>query len=794
MRILRNVIISLLLLNVVTPLVVWMGVVFPYIFPKAIFSRSLIEATFVCALVYAIIALRRRSAESVRLVRERIVGLARNPLAVTLGLFFVSLFISTLLAPDRFIAFWGTVERAEGLWGLLHILLFLILGSVFFTRKHWVLFFKLSLGVGIAISIRAFFEYLGVFGIKQLDRPDSFVGNAAFLATQMLFLIVFSAIVSYENNRAASRRWSRLAWRYGAPVLAFLFFITMFITRTRGALLGFAAGIVVLLAYYAFRKRTAEERAINVPTDRSVRSLGSRRIPVRTVSAFLLGFLIFFGVVFFFTRTAQVWQSIPGLDRLARTATFDTTDASTQTRLFTWRLSWDAFTERPLFGWGLEHYLVAYERHYNPNFAIYGETWLDRAHNKLIDVLVMQGAFGLLAYLALFGAALYCVLRLKEGPKALIIAGLVAYFIQNLVLFDQLLSYLSFFALLGYVLCLRQGTAGTDTGVRPKERMLETPIAQTGVASIFIGSSVLGILFLLFSLYLWNWVPLVQARLYKSATAQHSVDAIVATLARAMSPYNFVQANIRTDAIDAVYLDQFFYNDNYRMNPKYKPLGDILVQGMQDIVDRHPEYDVRDYIRLVEMLNGYARDDASYYVKAEPLLRKALELAPRRQEIYYHLAFNLAGQGRFDESIRAARYAVDMSPTVARAHFELGLMYAAVGDSVNGQKEVARTEELDPSLQTLMQSDRKTLLLLYNAWGMTEKAVDLVLRGANGMSDILDLQSYKLALRYYIERKDAAMLVKVATYVRDHFANAVDEMDVIIDLAKKGNWDIMSTL
>jgi len=718
MRILKHTIIGLLLANVLTPLIIWMEVVFPYSFPRAIFSRSLIELTLICALIYVVRMLMAQPAESIQLMKARVRAFAPNPLVIALGLFFVSLVASTLLATDRYWAFWGPVERGEGLWGMLHILLFFIVGSVFLKREHWMLFFKLSLVVGVVVAIRAFFEYFGLFGIAQSVRPHSFVGNAAHLAMQMLFLIAFSALVFYEDYRAATRRGTSLLWCYGAPAFAVLFFAVMFLTKTRGTLLGFAVGILALLVYYAFRKRTVVEKQAA-----AAGHSGSLRISPRTVSILILSLAVAFAAVFFATRDALVWQSIPGLDRLAQTAMLGQADATTQIRLRLWSLSWDAFKEHPLFGWGPEHYLVAFEQYYDPNLAAYGEIWLDRAHNKPFDVLVMQGAFGLIAYLGLFGAALFLVVQLAEGPKAVLIAILVAYFVQNLVFFDQLLSYLCFFALLAYIFRLwwDEKKARVEVGLSTMPTVAAPARQRTAYA--LMGGAVVSGLFLVFSLYLWNWVPLTQARLYKGATASNSVAEIVATLERAMTPYNFAQASIRAGAIDEVYLHQFFYNDQYRSSPQYAPLGDVLVKGMQDIIERHPAYDVRYYTRLVEMMNGYAQSDASYYVKAEPLLRKALEVAPAHQELYFHLAFNLAGQGRVEESIRTAQSAVDMSPTVAYSHFKLAVIYAATGDSVNAQRAVARMEALDPSFRTLGGGDLEILRRLHQAWGMSGKAI-----------------------------------------------------------------------
>jgi O-antigen ligase len=713
MRILKHTIIGLLLANVLTPLVVWTAVVSPYFFPKAIFSRSLIEITLICALVYAARMLMAQPAESVRLMKARVRAFAPNPLVIALGLFFVSLVVSTLLATDRFWAFWGSVERGDGLWGMLHILLFFILGSIFFKREQWVLFFKLSLVVGLVVAVRAFFQHWGLFGIVQEARPHSFLGNAAYLATQMLFLVGFAALVFYESEQEPSRRGA-VFWRYAAIVLAMLFLVVMFITKTRGALLGFAAGMVTLLAYYAFRARTDEEKQAA-----AVGHSGSRYFSTRTVSIAFLGLMLVFAVVFFATRNALVWQSVPGLDRLAQMTLHGQLDVTTQIRLGLWSLSLEAFKEHPLFGWGPEHYLVAFERYYDPNLAIYGEIWLDRAHNKLIDVLVMQGAFGLLAYLGVFGAAFFLIVKRASGPKAILVALLAAYFVQNLVFFDQLLSYLCFFALLGYMLRLWWDEKKASMDVAAGDR----PAAPVRLRSAYVltGASALSALLVAFSLYQWNAVPLAQAKHYKGAMASDSVEEIVATLEHSMVPYNFAQASIRAGEIDALYLQQFFYNDQYRSNPQFAPLGDVLIRGMQDIIDRHPAYDVRYYTRLVEMLNGYAQGDASYYAKAEPLLRKALEVAPAHQELYFHLAFNRAGQGRAEEAVRTAQHAVDMSPTIARAHFKLALIYAAMGDIANGQRTLARMEALDPSLGTFESNDRNILNQLYSAWGMPDK-------------------------------------------------------------------------
>ena len=77
-----------------------------------------------------------------------------------------------------------------------------------------------------------------------------------------------------------------------------------------------------------------------------------------------LALLLALGGAFFATRSAPFWQAVPGLNRLAATAALDPNDPSTQTRILTWKASFNAFKERPWLGWGSDNYLYAWERHY----------------------------------------------------------------------------------------------------------------------------------------------------------------------------------------------------------------------------------------------------------------------------------------------------------------------------------------------------------------------------------------------------------------------------------------------
>ena len=76
-------------------------------------------------------------------------------------------------------------------------------------------------------------------------------------------------------------------------------------------------------------------------------------------------------------------------------------------RLQIWQSGWQAFLEKPLFGWGLGNFEIAYQVHRLPIDSLigrYGQTTAF-AHNELIQVAVELGILGLAASIIVLAAA-----------------------------------------------------------------------------------------------------------------------------------------------------------------------------------------------------------------------------------------------------------------------------------------------------------------------------------------------------------------------------------------------------
>lgn len=761
MRQIRFIIKSLLFLIVLTPLIVVQKIPFPFVLGKMLFFRSIIEVALILFLVYFL--WRGFKPLNFRTFKHL------NFFYVSLFLFLISLIISTVFAVNSYRAFWGDLERGEGLFGFLHFFAFLIMTIAIFEKKDWLNFFKLSLGVGFVLIFYAFLQYFHIqkfpFLFMSEERPFSFIGNPAFLATHMFFLIMFSVVIFFETPK-------RL-WKYFSALIIILSALTIFITATRGAIVGLGTGILFLLIYFAFKP-------LNIKT--------LKHLNIRTVSIILLSSMIIFSGTFWFTRDAEIWQKIPGFNRLAQTVASGKIDASTQFRLMTWQLSWEAFKEKPVFGWGMDNFLVAYEKHYNPDYAIYGESWMDRAHNKIFDVLVMQGIFGVLAYLGIFGAIFYFLFKSVKSASSphqsvFIAAAIVGYFVQNLFVMDQIISDFTFFAMIGFIISISKQEQ-LEIQQTYKLKNLKTAFKLISFSALIAVSG--------YSLYSYNYIPYIQAKAFNEVKSIERASLIENKLREAANPYNFSQFNLRAYIVD------YYYNSQPQIfqNASFNPLPDFFVNLIGEIIKREP-YDVRMFIRKTQMLQDKAIGDASLYKEAEESMRRAIELAPNRQELYYNLSFALLGQEKFQKAVETANKAIELNPNVARAHYHLAFVLAVVG--LENEKEIVREMEiansLNPDFSGLPSGDHNIIALVYSRLNRSDKIAEIIKRSIDLNLRIRFIPIYyEEALGYYAMLRDVNNLIKIAKDARDYYSHLKDDMDILIDLAEKGNWTIIDSL
>lgn len=414
-RWLRGIGLTGLFLVPFVPLYVSTSMFFPYITGKNFAFRIII---LIAACASALLVLRR---PEYRPKYSRVL--------VMVTAFLVIVGIADLFGLYPFRSFWSNYERMEGYVNLLHVFAFFLIALVLLTKERlWGWLMHTSLFVSLLLSGYGFLQTRGMFVSGQGGtRLDATFGNATYFAIYAS-LHVFFALFLLARARGYGKQ-------FGYGVLALLNGIMLYYTATRGAILGLVAGVFVAGAIVALHH-------------------GGR---VRKVAGGILAGIVVLVGVFLLARTTSFVQKSPVLSRFA---SISLTDRTTISRLTIWGMAYEGWKEHPILGWGEENFNLVFNKYYKT--SLYDqEAWFDRAHNIYVEWFVAGGFLGGLAYLALFAVLFWelwrrrvaegTVLVLSVTDKAILSGAVVAYMVNNFFVFDNLISLVLFFAILGVV-------------------------------------------------------------------------------------------------------------------------------------------------------------------------------------------------------------------------------------------------------------------------------------------------------------------------------------------------------
>ena len=328
-------------------------------------------------------------------------------------------------------SFWSNFERMDGYVTLVHIFLFTVVaGSVFTTKKWWTYFFYVSTGVAFLVALHGLGQYFSIIEgpISSRVRIDSRLGNAAYMAIYMLFHI-FILFWLFVRSKVTLHK---VAYVVMSIVLA----ITLLFTGTRGTFLGFIGGTAVMIGYVAlFGKLYPQLRKI--------------------AAGACVGFILLAGG-FWAVRDSNFIQSSTALARIANISL----GKDLTTRGTIWGMAFEGVKERPLLGWGQSNFNFVFNEQFDPSLYA-AESWFDRTHDIFLDWLIAGGIFGLITYLSIYFAALYYLfwqpLFSKEEPtfdvleRGVLIGLLAGYMLHNLVVFDNIISYIFYGSILALI-------------------------------------------------------------------------------------------------------------------------------------------------------------------------------------------------------------------------------------------------------------------------------------------------------------------------------------------------------
>ena len=227
-----------------------------------------------------------------------------------------------------------------------------------------------------------------------------------------------------------------LSFVYSAIAIFNLY--VMYHTGTRGSFVGILGGLCLTALLWAIAEREYK----------IFRWVGIVSIMTVAIVVITLGS----------TKNTEYVKSHNQLNRFAQLITLDPSkvlEDQGHARTLLWKMSYEGVKERPLLGWGQDNFGYVFAKYYDP--AMYAqEQWFDRTHDVFFDWLIAAGFLGLIAYLSLFVSAIYTLWRKGDdnwsaSERAVITGMLIAYFIHNIFVFDNLASYIFFFTTLAFI-------------------------------------------------------------------------------------------------------------------------------------------------------------------------------------------------------------------------------------------------------------------------------------------------------------------------------------------------------
>ncbi|MEK7083978.1 MAG: O-antigen ligase family protein, partial [Patescibacteria group bacterium] len=612
--------------------------IFPFIVPKILVFRSI---TLLMAGAYLLLLFGGSRSAIPRMTK----------ITAVVGLFFWSMIVSTFVGVDWYKSFWDNHERMLGLFTLFHfILYYAIVTTVIREAWEWRWLFRLFLFFGSVVMIIGMWQKLvdpSALLNQGSNRVSGTLGNPIYYSGYGLFLFFSSCLLIAREKLAG--------WKLFAILGAMLGFIGIFFGGTRGTLLGLLSAGGFLFLWYAFFMTHAAAR--------------------KWMWGAALGVVALLGVLFVF-RTTPTVQGLPAIGPLLNVS-FHGGTAST--RLMAWGIAMEAWKAHPIFGWGPNNFYYAFNQYYRPQFLEhgYGETWFDSAHNLLLNTLAVQGAFGVIFYVGLFGVPIFVVIqryrrgRLDMHTTGLSVGFLIAHFVHNAFVFENPTSYMYFFFFLAFL-----NQEGQEGGERKESwRGISIPAGCLITIMILIGVYATDInparanmksLLTIRTAYAGSPKTLELYRQSEEAPSPH-FDDIRNDFARVVSQVlpAFVQAKRTVEA---------------------KELLRAAMEELRKNRSLHP-LDIRVHIQQAQlaMLGLQLFQDPEYMAEGEAALEDALTKSPKRQQILYMLANIKLQKGQIEEGVKLIERSINDDPVVGEGWWRMAIVYQELG-----QKEKAR--------------------------------------------------------------------------------------------------------
>ncbi|MBA2686958.1 MAG: O-antigen ligase family protein [Gemmatimonadaceae bacterium] len=624
------------------PLIILLNSFFPYIVPRTLYFRVVVEVSL-GLLAYLLIARDWRA--QVRL----------DPFLYAFAAFVAANCLSAVFSPARNRAMFGDFERMGGVWALLHYMLFYALVRVFFGARQWRFFFHLLLAASSLVALIGLFEGAGTKGAA------STIGNPGLLGLYLFFGLCISVYLAFQSSRI---RWALI---YAAA--AFINFSALVLSQNRSSLLGSFVAVAVGTTIYLFRGKKHRLWLVGIVTALTIAFAAAMTVVTKQPDS----------------RAAKL---LPTTLARIRDSGIKKSDAG---RIVFWVAAYEGFKERPLLGYGPENFHLAWSANFQTQvYVVTRDERVDRAHNIVLEVLSTTGIIGFIAFVAMWVAVFVSITAGLRSKVLTLAQGIFfaavsfGYLVALGFWFIDINSFIPWLAICAFLAHERtRGPAITFGAVQAID-----PVRKV----IFAGS----VLALASSLWLHVYETFRVSRLlYRTQVAASDMPA---TLHAYFEVFD-------SPAPQSTHTPMLYGRYMGSIVPRMRPgqldastrslIDTAFARGIVEM-NRERKKDPRNELvylqeaRLALLASAYYRLPA-YYEYAVKTLREATELSPRRVQPKLVLAYTLMMAKRYDEA-RATLMQ-------AKAIYPGGQVYYYIGELHRAQNQIPlAVEALDSSL------------------------------------------------------------------------------------------------
>lgn len=610
-----------------------------------------------------------------------------------LGFLFFTL-LSTLSSLHPQLSFLGSYERQQGLQTIWAYLFFFIFIITFFQEKLFIK--QLLIALNLSAAGACFYGLIQLFGLDFLNwsesssfRIFSSLGQSNFFGH---FLVVVLPLTIYSSFFVSKKLLSRILLIF----LSVIELICLIFTYSRSAWLALIISLAgaLIISLWHFGKRYLASALVIVGVI-GIIFMASPSVRLNIVS-----------------RVGNNEHNL--INRAASILNFES--GSTSIRLKYWQAAMGFFVKAPLgrqlFGFGPDTQASVFAQMYQVDWGYYESlnSFPDRAHNFILDILLQFGIFGFVSLGLLVLAATKSLIKGLAKSfgenywlRLSIITALLAYMINNLFSFSLVAMSMIFYLLLALAFIVGDNFSGNQDIEIP----LLHPISRWLIAAT---TSV----FLLILFFSYNIKPLVADYYYmqvKKAEAIGDCHNVLDNMEKVMEWYPVSGFYQRMYLFHSINCFSAVTTGSGQQQIIKNVLEEVATFKLKEI----QYYGLIDLAHTYSILGYYA--NSSYYKLADSYYENLLAISKNITVVYQDYGRLKLWQGKFAEARQILNQGIAVTPSLVNApanrehtkaiarqlayfHDLIGLTYFSEKDLVKAALEYQKALNIDPTLSS----------------------------------------------------------------------------------------------